>query len=154
MQKTKLSALAWTALIAVPIGWSISRLVHNSTGALPLVPAVLLIFIAILAVMMFIGARLVRGWIEERRYDRYFHPLRVARILALAKASEFFGAALAGGYVGLAVLSVDHLGSPMGRDALVRAALMVGAALAATVTAMALEHACLVPSDDDRGTDT
>jgi hypothetical protein len=149
MQKTKISTLGWVGLIAAPIGWSVSRLVLDRTGALPLVPVVLLIFVLILAGMMFAGARAIRGWIEERRHDRYLGPLRVARVLALAKATEFFGAALAGGYVGLSVLSIDHLASPMGRDALLRAGLMTGAAVLVTAAAVVLERACLVPPDDE-----
>lgn len=150
MQKTKLTTLLWVALFTAPIGWSISRLILNASGELPPIPVLLPIFIAVLAVLMFAGAREVRAWIRERRHDRHIGPLRVARLLALAKAAEFFGSAVIGGYLGLAVLAVDHLASEMGRGGLLRAAAVAAAALVATVAAVLLERACLVPPDEEQ----
>lgn len=153
MQKTKLATLLWICLIAAPIGWSISRLIHNATGTLPPIPLLLPAFIVVLAVIMLAGAREVRGWIHERRHDRHIGPLRVARLLALAKAAEFFGAAVIGGYVGLGVLAMDHLASSMGRGGLLRAGIVAAAAVLATVAAVVLERACLVPPDDEEGSE-
>jgi hypothetical protein len=149
MQKTKIPTLIWVGLIAAPIGWSISRLVLDASAALPPVPVVLPVMVILLAALLFAAAREVQGWIRERRHDRHIGPLRVARLLALAKAAEYFGAAVAGAYVGLAVLATDHLAVPMGRDRLLMSGLVIGSATLATVAAVILERACLDPPEDD-----
>ncbi|NED98738.1 DUF3180 domain-containing protein [Phytoactinopolyspora halotolerans] len=149
MQKTKIATLVWVALLAAPIGWSISRVIQDSTRELPPVPVVLPVLLALLAAFLFFAAREIKAWIRERRHDRHIGPLRVARTLALAKAAEFFGAALTGAYLGLATLAIDHLTVPMGRDRLLMAGLVVGAGTLATVAAVVLERACIVPPGDD-----
>lgn len=151
MQKTRIATLVWTSLIAAPIGWSLGLVVHDATGLLPPIPLLLPLFLVVLSALMLAGARAVRGWIDHRRYDRHMGPLRVARMLALAKAAEFFGAAITGVYVGVAVLSMDHLAAPMGRDALWRSGFVIIGAVIATVAAVILERACLVPPSDDEG---
>ncbi|NED95413.1 DUF3180 family protein [Phytoactinopolyspora alkaliphila] len=150
MQKTKIPTLIWVGLIAAPIGWSISRLLLDASGTLPPVPVVLPVMVFLLAALLFAAAREVRGWIQERRHDRHIGPLRVARLLALAKAAEYFGAAAAGAYVGLAVLATDHLEVPMGRDRLVMSGLVIAFATLASGAAVALERACVVPPEDDQ----
>jgi hypothetical protein len=149
MQKTRIATLAWTSLIAIPIGWSIGRLVHNATAELLPIPALLPAFLVLFAAAMFAGARAVRGWIRERRHDRHLGPLQVARILALAKAAEYFGAVIVGAYVGIAGIAIDHLAVPMGREGLLMAGLVAVAGALATVAAVVLERSCLVPPSDE-----
>ncbi|WP_165367522.1 DUF3180 domain-containing protein [Phytoactinopolyspora endophytica] len=149
MQKTKIATLVWVGLVAAPIGWSISRLIQDYSHELPPVPVLFPVLVALLAAVLFVGAYEVRGWVRERRHDRHLGPLRVARLLALAKAVELFGAAVAGAYVGLAILAMDHFSVPMGRDRFLMAGTVVGASALATVAAVVLERACVVPADDD-----
>ncbi|AYY11392.1 DUF3180 domain-containing protein [Actinobacteria bacterium YIM 96077] len=149
MHKTRIATLVWTGLLAGPAGWLIARIVHESTGLLPPVPLILPLFLVIFAALMFAGARMVQGWIHHRRHDRHMSPLRIARALAVAKAAELFGAALAGGYVGLAVVALDHFAAPMGREGMLMSALTAGAAVLATVAAVVLERSCLVPPEDE-----
>lgn len=149
MQKTKISSLIWVALVAVPIGWSVSRLVQAGSGALPPVPWILPLLLLFLAVALFAGARAVRQWITERRFDRRLDALRVARALALAKATEYFGAVVAGGYAGLGVLALAYLEVPMGRERAILAAVVVASAVVLTVAAVRLERACEAPPIDD-----
>lgn len=153
MQRTKIGSLIWVALVAVPIGWSIGRVVDAASGALPPVPWVLPLLLVFLAIAMFAGARAVRGWIIERRFDRRIDALRVARSVALAKASEYFGAVLVGVYTGLGLLALDALDSPMGRNRAVLSATVVVAAVVLTVAAVRLERAGEVPPppDDENG---
>lgn len=149
MKKTTIGSLVWAALVAVPIGWSIGRVVDAWSGALPPVPWVLPFLLLFLGVCMFVGARVVRQWIEERRYDRRLDPLRIARALALAKATEYFGAVVAGAYAGLGVLALTMLDSPMGRERSLLSGAVIVCAAAMTVGAFRLERACLVPPDDE-----
>lgn len=148
MQKTKVASLVWVALFAAPVGWLISRAIDAWSGALPPVPWVLPPLLLFLAIGLFAGARVVRQWIAERRFDRRLDPLRVARALALAKASEYFGALAAGVYAGLGLLAMTMLDSPMGRERSILAALVIGCAIVLSVGGVRLERACLVPPSD------
>ncbi|TDE08915.1 DUF3180 domain-containing protein [Jiangella asiatica] len=153
MQKTKIGSLIWAALVAVPIGWSISRLVDAASGSLPPVPWVLPLLLLFLAIAMFAGARAVRAWITERRFDQRIDALRVARSVALAKASAYFGAVVAGGYGGLGLLASTMLDVPMGRNRAVLSGITVVCAVVLSVAAVRLERAGEVPppAEDENG---
>ncbi|MGH8828868.1 MAG: DUF3180 family protein [Jiangellaceae bacterium] len=153
MQETKLGSLVWTALVAVPIGWSISRIVESVTDVLPPVPWLLPVLLLFLAILIYVGARGVRAWVQERRYDGRLDAIRVARLLALAKAAQFGGAAVAGAYIGLTVLALGMLDSPMGRNRSILAGIVVLVAVAVVVTGHRLERACVAPPppDDEDG---
>ena len=154
MQRTRIGSLVWAALVAAPIGWSIARVVDAASGALPPVPWVLPLLLLFLAVAMFAGARAVRAWIHERRYDGRIDALRVARAVALAKASEYFGAVVAGAYAGLVLLALSMLDVPMGRNRAVLGGIVIVCATVLTVAAVRLERAGEVPppaEDDEDG---
>lgn len=153
MQRTRIGSLIWVALVAVPAGWSIGRVVDALSNALPPIPWVLPLLLLFLALGMAAGARAVRGWITERRFDRRIDALRVARSVALAKASAYFGALLAGLYAGLGLLALGYLDSPMGRNRAVLSAVVVAASVILTVAAVRLERAGEVPppSEDENG---
>jgi hypothetical protein len=110
--------------------------------------------LAFLAVVLFVGARTVRGWIEERRYDGRMDALRAARLLALAKAAAVFGAAVAGAYLGLGVLALDSLAVPAGRNRVVLSGLVAVVAIVVVVAGIRLERACQVPPGDEDSADT
>jgi len=149
VRPTRVSTLVWVALAAAPVGWSIGRIVDAASGALPPVPWILPLLLVFLAVVLFVGARTVRGWIEERRYDSRMDALRAARLLALGKAAAVFGAAVAGAYVGLGVLALDSLAVPAGRNRVVLSALVAVVAVVVSIAGLRLERACMVPPDDD-----
>lgn len=150
MEKTNVSTLLWVCVIAVPIGWTVSLIIDSATYALPPVPWVLPALMVALAAVLEIARRAVRGWIEHRKFDQKLDPLRIARLLVLAKASAVFGAALAGAYVGLAVHAIDALDSPMGRNRLLMAGIVVAAGVAVIATALRCEAACRIPPPDDK----
>jgi hypothetical protein len=149
MQKTRISSLLWAALIAIPIGWIASRLVDAGSGALPPVPWILPSLLLFLAMGIFAGARTIRQWITERRFDRRIDALRVARALALAKATEYFGAVVAGAYVGLGLHALSMLAMPMGRNRAIMSTAVVVCAIIMTLAAVRLERACEVPPPAD-----
>ncbi len=153
MTQTRIGSLIWAAVVAAPIGWSISVLVDAATGVLPVVPWVLPLLVLFLAIILAAAARAVRGWVSERRHDTRLDALRVARLLALAKAAEYFGAVLVGGYLGLGVRALADLAVPMGQNRALLSALVVVAAVILTVAAVRLERACRVPPPDEEPPD-
>jgi hypothetical protein len=149
VEQTKIGTLLWTGVIAVPIGWIIARVVDSVTHALPPVPWVLPALVLVLALLMEIARRSVRGWVEFRRFDERLDALRIARLLVLAKASAVFGAAVAGAYVGLAMYVASEWDTPAGRNRLLMSGLMVVAGIVVAVVAVRCEAACKVPPPDD-----
>lgn len=84
--------------------------------------------------------------------SRPIHPIAVARIAALAKASSPVGAVMAGGYAGFLV-HVSRLDGPQPASDTVTAALGTGFALALVVCALVLERVCRVKAPPDSGPD-
>ena len=77
-------------------------------------------------------------------------PLLVARLVVLAQASAYVGAVIAGCWAGVllhTVPALDRLTAARGDT--VTASLGVVLAVALTLAALWLEHACKVPLDDD-----
>jgi hypothetical protein len=149
VRPTRVSTLLWVALAAIPLGWSIGRIVDAVSGTLPPIPWILPFLLVFLAVLLFVAAAAVRGWVNERRYDRRLDALRIARLLALAKAAAVFGALVVGAYLGIAVLALGSLEVPAGRNRAVLAALVIAAGVVIVIAALRLERAGLVPPDDD-----
>ncbi len=151
MHATRIGTLLGAALAAVPAGWLFGRLVQAWTGAVPAVPWILPLLLVFMAVLLLFGARVARGWVEERRYDNRVDALLVARLAALAKAAAVFGAVVAGGYVGIGLLALNQLtfAVAQGRVVLAAAVTVTGAGVAAA--ALRLERSCQVPPDDTEG---
>lgn len=149
MRPTRVSTLVWVALAAIPVGWSIAMVVDAVSGTLPPIPWILPLLLMFLAALMFVGAYAVRGWVEQRRFDRRLDALRVARLLALGKAAAMFGALVVGAYLGIGVLALGSLSVPVGRNRAVLSALVVLAGVVVIIAALRLERAGLVPPDED-----
>ena len=80
--------------------------------------------------------------------SRPIHPIAVARLAALAKASSPVGAVMAGGYAGFLVHVSRLDGSQAGADT-VTAALGTAFGIALTVCALVLERVCRVKTPPD-----
>lgn len=83
---------------------------------------------------------------------RPIHPIAVARIAALAKASSPVGAVMAGGYAGFLV-HVSRLDGAQPATDTVTAALGTGFGLALAVCALVLERVCRVKTPPEPGPD-
>ncbi len=153
MRATKVSTLIGVGLIGFAAGWLFGRLVKASTGALPSVPWVLAIVLAVMAVLLLMGARVASGWIRERRYDRRVDALVVARLLALGKAGSIFGAVVAGAYAGLGGVALNQLSGTIARDRALLAGVVALAGVAVAVAGFRLELACRVPPPDESDED-
>lgn len=153
MGPTRIRVLVVVAVVGVVAGYLLARVLDGftSTGLPQMSPVTPALFV-LLAAGLLVAARVVNGWVKERRYDRRMDALTVARLLALAKAAAVFGAFALGGYAGFGMVALDLMDSDAGqRRVLLVAATCVGA-LATTVAALRLERACRVPpTDDERG---
>ena len=141
--------MVWVALAAIPVGWSVGRVVDSVSGTLPPIPWILPLLLVFFAILLLVSAYAVRGWVEERRYDRRLDALRIARLSALGKAAAVFGALVIGAYLGIGVLALGSLAVPAGRNRAVLSALVIIAGVVIVVAALRLERACLVPPDED-----
>lgn len=148
MATTRVSTLLGIGLVGIPAGWLFGRLVQAATGAAPPVPWILVPLLVFMALLLLLGARVARGWINERRYDDRVDALLVARLLALGKAGAVFGAVVAGAYVGIGGFAVTQFIGAVGRDRALLAAAVALAAVGVAVAAVRLELACRVPRDE------
>lgn len=142
MRPTRPSTLGLVALVALAFGWTLARIYDAAGQGRPDGTWLTAGLLAFLAGLLVVAARIVRGWVTERRYDRRMGPLVVSRLLALAKAASVCGAAVVGGYTGLALAHVLAQ-SDSGRLVRPLATVVAGALLVAA--GLLLERACLVP---------
>lgn len=80
-------------------------------------------------------------------------PLRAARVLALARASAFVGAATTGAYTALALLTAPTAVVEPRVERLVIAVVAALAAVVVTVAGVVVERWCRLPGDGDRRRD-
>lgn len=157
MQRSRYTTLLWSGLAAAVVGWILGLIAVEVSGSLPAVLWVLIPVLLFMATLVFIGARLVSGWVGKRRYEEFVDALTVARLLALAKALAIFGAVVAGGYVGLGLFAADQLTGATARDRLLLALAVAACGLLVSVAGLRLERACEVPRpprEDEEGDHT
>lgn len=148
MGPTRIGTLLGAGLVAAPLGWAFGLVAQAATGALPAVPWVLPLLLLFMAALLLIGARMVRGWVEERRYDRQVDALLVARLFALGKAAAVFGAVIGGVYIGFGLLAAVELPPPVRTGRVVLSGLVVAGGVVVALSALRLERACRVPHPD------
>ncbi|WP_153506050.1 DUF3180 domain-containing protein [Cumulibacter manganitolerans] len=144
MNRSTLGALFVGAAV---IGWVV---VSNVYGDIPRLRWYMPVWAGILALAeASFGVRL-RARIQHRRGDERVDPIVAARALALARASGYLGAPLAGLWAGFAA----YAGSQWGTLAVAKAdtvVALVGAVFAAALALAGvwLEQCCRVPRDPD-----
>lgn len=91
-------------LIAVVAGLALWILIRYNYGAFPSLPWPAGVSLYVLAVFEFITGFIVRARVAGRDIGRargQLHPIAVARVMVLAKASAILGAIAAGGWTGV-----------------------------------------------------
>lgn len=139
MKPTRVSVLVLLAAVAGAVGYLFTR---NYYADLPS-PArywpitLLIIGLAELYTAYTTAARL------DGRGTRPIHPIAVARLAALAKASSPVGALMSGGYAGF-LIHVSRIDGPQAGTDTVTAALGTAFGLVLVVCALVLERVCRV----------
>lgn len=137
---------AWVlALVAIVAGVGVYVLTREAYDALPTPPVYAPLWLALLALAEGYTAYTTRARLAGRPRTRPIHPITVARIAALAKASSLVGALVGGGYAGFLGYVAARSEAPRPAHDARTAAFAVAAALLLTVAALLLERVCRVP---------
>lgn len=107
--------------------------------------------LAFFAALLVVAARTVDGWVAQRRFDSAMDSLRAARMLALAKAGAVVGAAVLGGYLGLALAMLQRAGSQYAADSAVKGVATAAAGGLVVAAALYLERSCIAPGGHGDG---
>ena len=148
MRPTRLSTLL---ALSVAAGVVLYVLASNFYGDLPALPLYGPVFLVLLAAAEGYTASTTAARLAGRPRTQPIHPITVARIAALAKATSPVAAVFAGGYAGFLGYVAQIDGPHAAAD--VRACVVgLVASLALVGAALAMERVCRVksPPDDDR----
>ncbi|MBB3042734.1 DUF3180 family protein [Nocardioides sp. LMS-CY] len=146
LRPTSAATLTAWAVVGLVGGWLLRTLVVRSGGTPPIVtwaqPLALVLVAAIL------GTTAYLTWRTVHVHHELLQPHQAVNRLVLARACALVGALVAGGYLGYAVSWVG-VGTELADQRVLRS-LVAGLAGAAIVgTALLLERACRVRSDDE-----
>jgi hypothetical protein len=147
LQPTRVGTLILCALGTAAVAWVV---MGKFFGQIPDLTWLAGLTLAGLAVVEAVAARNTRARIERRPRAGAVHPLLVARLAVLAKASSLAGAIFAGAYGGIAAWALSERGRLHVADINLPPSIggFVGA-LALVAAALLLERACRVPKGPD-----
>ena len=139
--------LAISGGVAV-LGWLGLRLWVTNGRELPTLPWSAPAVMLLLAGTVLALGWPVRQWTKGRR-DRPLDPLRAARTVVLAKASQYSGALLSGWYAAQVLALLPTADVAVRRSLLVRAGISLLAAVAVWLVGWLVERWCRVDLTDD-----
>lgn len=146
LRPTSPGAITAWAVVGLVGGWLLRTVVVRRGGTPPIVtwaqPLALLLVAAILGATAYLTWRTVH--VHRERLD----PHRAVNRLVLARACALVGALVAGGYLGYAV-SWAGVDTELADQRVWRSVFAGLAGVAIVVTALLLERACRVRSDDE-----
>jgi len=139
--------LAAAAVVGLALGGAV-RPVARAIGVEP--PLVSTVQVgALFFVAAVVGGVAILTWRTLQRGRGHLEPHRAVNRLVLAKSCALVGALVAGGYAGYAVVFLDRLEAPLGRDRVVGSVLGAVAGVAIVIAALLLERACRARGDED-----
>ena len=147
MKPTRIPVLVALALLAGAVAYLLTSNFYADLPALPLYGPV---FLVVLAAAEGYTAATTKARLEGRPRTQPIHPITVARIAALAKATSPVAALAAGAYAGC-LGYVARLDGPHPADDLRTSIVGVVASVLLVVAALAMERVCRVktpPGDD------
>ncbi len=150
MKPTRPRTLLLVVILAGAVTWALLTAVYNDLPPLTWtgVPALLIAAGA----EAWIG-RDLRARIVGRTGTKPAPPLFVARMVALAKASAYAGALLAGVAAGFMVYLSGMLNATTPRNDLITASVSFGSSLVLLAAALFLEYCCRVPKNPNEDRD-
>jgi len=142
----------WRALLVAALfgglaGWLVVVTANAFDVLPPRIPWTAPIGLAVFAALVGALAWSTHQRLQVRR--ERMEPQRAVAFLALGKASALAGAAVAGGYLGFALMFLTRIDAATPRDRVIRAAVAVVAGVGLTIAGLRLERACKVPDDED-----
>jgi Protein of unknown function (DUF3180) len=143
VRPTRITVLLAAVGVGLVVGWFGGALLERSDGVAPTVPWTSVGVMAFAAAVL--GATAWSTWRTIHRQRRWIDPHKAVNRLVLAKASALVGALTAGLYAGFGARFLDDLSAPLPQERVIRAGLVVLAAVLVVVAALLLEHACRVP---------
>ncbi|RJL22570.1 DUF3180 domain-containing protein [Bailinhaonella thermotolerans] len=144
MKPTRPALLVAVVVVCALLVWVPLRGAYSDLPTLPWTAAPSLLLLALGEAYT---GWLTRGRIQRKEGTKPVEPLTVARLAALAKASAYAGAVLAGVFAGFALHVLPMLDQETpARDALVAGGSFI-AAVALVGAALFLEYCCRVPKD-------
>lgn len=149
MTSTRPTTLVLAGVAGLVLGFGIASLLDRLGYGLPRVSWVGIGLLLFLAALLVVATRRVRGWVSGDNPLGPGDALTMGRFVALAKAGSMFGSVMVGGYLGLAAVGLDRVGTEYGRD---HALWAVGGAVAAgavVAAALVLERSCRLPGDGE-----
>jgi hypothetical protein len=143
-----------TSLVAIFIGltsatWGVLDLIENRGGVLPPIGRTAPAGLFALALVVLIAALSVRTRLRSDDVRRRPHPLAMARMVVLGKASAHLGPIVGGLYAGYALVLLPDIDIGNRRDRAIIAALAVLSAALLTVAGLLLERFCRVRGGTD-----
>lgn len=146
LRPTSAGVLTGWAVVGLVGGWLLRPVAERVRDTAPIVtwaqPLALLLVAAIL------GATAYGTWRTVHVHHERLEPHRAVNRLVLARACALVGALVAGGYLGYAVSWVG-VDTELGDQRMWRSLIAAFAGVAVVVTALLLERACRVRSDED-----
>ncbi|GAB3595934.1 hypothetical protein GCM10027446_21990 [Angustibacter peucedani] len=148
MTPTRHRSLLLLAAGVAALGWLGLRLWSTSGHELPTLPWTAPGVIVVLSGVVLALGWPVRRWTRGHR-DRELDPLRAARTVVLAKASQYSGALLSGWYAAQVLVLLPTADVEQRRALLVRAAVSLLSAVLLWVVGWLVERWCRVDLTDD-----
>jgi hypothetical protein len=147
MAPTRIRTLALAAIVCALVVRLLVPMIYADIPPLPWTGVPALLFLAVAEAL---SARNVRARLPGRSQGTPIHPIAVARMAALAKASSLAAAIFAGLSAGFLMYVLGSLDKVTFRADAWVAGGTLAAAITLIVAALYLENSCRVPPSDDR----
>ncbi|MDR2567295.1 MAG: DUF3180 family protein [Bifidobacteriaceae bacterium] len=146
MSLTRIRTMLAVGLVAAVVSAIVVELATGRLWQHVNVPWTVPLMLAAAAVAIVLAAWPVRQYVKGKR--RVIDPLRAANILTLAKACALGGAALAGAYLGVALVATGALHSPLAWQRLWQDLAACVAAVVLAAAGRVAEWFCRLPPED------
>lgn len=135
------------ALVGAGTGWLLFAVPDRLGAALPALPLMVTVTVLLLATACWVFAVRTHRRVQLRRES--MEAVTAVRLLAFAKASVLTGALLAGGYLVIALYSLQRWSADLPRERVISSVVATVASVALAIGGGFLERACRIPPSGD-----